>query len=323
MIIYQGREMKKIKSFVYLDVNKMYSISSQIFEGLTEYILSEKNEKLEENESQKGPIGSGRVLGDIITKGEKIQEKKYLHDYSYTLFENELINQGKVIEINSVNYSEKKDTLNDFSFIKVKGKLVFKDVKLLADTMLRFNEIGEAIAYVSNFAQIQSLSEEVSDYIKTTKDREAINKAKQIQKGGSNVKKLAKDSGLYQDDTYLKYLAKLLNYGYNDMFEVVISFDDKIFFSAILHRDNIREDEQTIIKKYSRNTEKEFIVFGSVTQSEKIIKTIVEPEIPDTNSNMKQAIMKLVDSFANVEDTFVGRLNNEIVIDPIALYLEL
>ena len=42
MIIYQGREMKKIKSFVYLDVNKMYSISSQIFEGLTEYILSEK-----------------------------------------------------------------------------------------------------------------------------------------------------------------------------------------------------------------------------------------------------------------------------------------
>jgi hypothetical protein len=30
--------MDNIKSFIYLDEYKMYSISSQLFEGLTEYI---------------------------------------------------------------------------------------------------------------------------------------------------------------------------------------------------------------------------------------------------------------------------------------------
>lgn len=36
--------MGKIKSFVYLNESKMYSLSSQLFEGLTEYILSEKKD---------------------------------------------------------------------------------------------------------------------------------------------------------------------------------------------------------------------------------------------------------------------------------------
>jgi hypothetical protein len=40
-------------------------------------------------------------------------------------------------------------------------------------------------------------------------------------------------------------------------------------------------------------------------------------------ANLKLALMVLVDKFAAVEDTFVGRLENEIVIDPIAIYREL
>ena len=32
--------MQKIKSFIYLDEYKMYSISSQIFEGVTESLMS-------------------------------------------------------------------------------------------------------------------------------------------------------------------------------------------------------------------------------------------------------------------------------------------
>ena len=36
--------MDNIKSFIYLDEYKMYSISSQLFEGLTEYILSGEKE---------------------------------------------------------------------------------------------------------------------------------------------------------------------------------------------------------------------------------------------------------------------------------------
>ena len=44
----------KIKSFIYLDDYKMYSFSSQLFEGITQYILKEDVQAGEEQNSQKG-----------------------------------------------------------------------------------------------------------------------------------------------------------------------------------------------------------------------------------------------------------------------------
>ena len=38
----------KIKSFIYLDDYKMYSFSSQLFEGITQYILKEESLASEE-----------------------------------------------------------------------------------------------------------------------------------------------------------------------------------------------------------------------------------------------------------------------------------
>ena len=40
----ENKESSKIKSFIYLDEDKMYSISSQLFEGMTQYILQEETE---------------------------------------------------------------------------------------------------------------------------------------------------------------------------------------------------------------------------------------------------------------------------------------
>lgn len=77
--------MKKIKSFIYLDSNKMYSISSQLFEGLTEYIVSSEKKTEVESTEQKGTIGSGKLMADIMESNMSKSEKKFLHDYSYIL----------------------------------------------------------------------------------------------------------------------------------------------------------------------------------------------------------------------------------------------
>lgn len=69
--------MDNIKSFIYLDEYKMYSISSQLFEGLTEYILSGEKESITESEQQKGSLGSGRVMGDILVKEKDSSEKRF------------------------------------------------------------------------------------------------------------------------------------------------------------------------------------------------------------------------------------------------------
>ncbi|WP_454047425.1 DUF6414 family protein [Chryseobacterium sp. Marseille-Q8038] len=73
----ERKKMKKIRSFIYLDNYKMYSISSQIFEGLTEYILKSENTNTKEKEEQKGPFFSGRVLADIIEKDTNYTEKNF------------------------------------------------------------------------------------------------------------------------------------------------------------------------------------------------------------------------------------------------------
>jgi hypothetical protein len=94
--------MKSIKSFIYLDEIKMYSVSSQLFEGLTDQIINYKLDRKSEEEEQKGPFSSGRKLADIIIKEGGTKEIKFLHDYSYTLFEDELIKYNKVLQIEPV-----------------------------------------------------------------------------------------------------------------------------------------------------------------------------------------------------------------------------
>lgn len=42
-----------IKNFIYLDEEKMYSLSSQLFEGITEYVLNESSSEQSDSEEQK------------------------------------------------------------------------------------------------------------------------------------------------------------------------------------------------------------------------------------------------------------------------------
>ena len=85
-----------------------------------------------------------------------------------------------------------------------------------------------------------------------------------------------------------------------------------------------------MIRKYSRQTEVEFVIFGIVTQhQENKIKEIAQVVEADSNieddkpTNIKEALMRLVEKLANMETTFTGRRENEIILDPIAVYREL
>jgi hypothetical protein len=61
-----GTAVPGIKSFLYLDEYKMYSISSQIFEGMTESWVNIRGTSTEEEERQAGPFASGRVIIDPV-----------------------------------------------------------------------------------------------------------------------------------------------------------------------------------------------------------------------------------------------------------------
>jgi len=310
-----------IKSFIYLDEEKMYSLSSQIFEGITEYVLSESSSGNQERESQKGPIGSGKVLADVIISSNKATEKKFFHDYSFTLFERHLLDQGRVLDLTQpvLTLDTLKSSIEDFSFIKVKAKAVFNDVNKLTELFTEFNTIGEAIAHMTAFERIGELNVELALLKSQTPDRNRKTLLENEHKKLTNLKTLAKEKGLYQDQKFLDNLCLLIKYGFSDQFEITQK-KDEVLFTSCLKREYLREDEDILVKKYSRKTEKEAVVLGIISQA--FSGDSVELEEDVEFSSMKAAILNLAEHLTNVEDSISGKQDNEVVIDPIAVYFE-
>lgn len=330
-ILEKKEKMKKIKSFIYLDNEKMYSISSQLFEGLTEYVVKSDKSGNTESSEQKGLLGSGRLMADIIESESLHTEKKFLHHYSYNLFEDELINEKRVLTIDKNNVESSIQQLADFNFVKITNKVGFNDSKYIVDTINNFNALGEALTFVKHSEELIQLQSNLQSAINSTKDRNQKNKIKNTGNQKNWLVNLAKEAGLYLDPTFIGSLTNIVEYGYNGSFEVQIPFltnDSYILFSALLNRDLLSESELNIVKKYSRETEKEFTVFGIPTQVQTIkdktslYNKAIENMVVD-NSSMKEAIMNMVASLTKVESTFSGKLDYEYIIDPIAIYREL
>ena len=310
--------MDDLKSFIYLDQYKLSSLASQVFQGVTEHLVSTSSTTETETENQKGPIGSGKLLADALKKESGTQEKKVLHDYLYSIFEKEIIEADRVFEVGVTG-----EPMENYTFIKVKAKATINDINTIKNILDTFNELGESFAYVTNAEALQQASEQLAEQRKTIKDRNKRSKIEREYKSATSIKKLAKDSGLSQDENFLKHLNYLLSYGYEDSLGLQMERGGELF-TANLNRSHLRDSESMLIRKYSRITDKEFVIFGVISQggaSSEIEET--DSQEADEDLPMKLHLMKLMDSLGELENHFTGRLSNEIMIDPIAVYMEL
>ena len=316
--------MPGIKNFLYLDEYKMYSISSQIFEGITESWINIRGTSTEGEERQSGPIASGRVIAEISQQGSQQQERKYLHDYSYTLFEQHLKTYQSVPSITPENMREFVPSWEQINFVEVRGNPIFNDMNIIMSTIKGFNELGEALTYVTNAENIASAHKAVDELERTTTDRNQRARVRAQRKRLPNIAELANDSGLRQDPELLKNLAFLLEYGFQDQFEIQIPIG-KYIFSANLKREYLREDEHLLVRKFSRLPDRDFVLFGVVAQAPALTDER-EDDADDsetmTPQNLKEAMMQVVEGLSDIEAGFTGRLTNEVVIDPIAVYRE-
>jgi hypothetical protein len=319
--------MKKIKSFIYLDNDKMYSISSQLFEGLTEYVVKSERQRESEAEEQKGSLGSGRLMADIIETESGHSEKRFLHHYSYNLFEDELSKGDKILSIDKENIDNQVADLENYNFVKITGRVIFNDSSIVEEILSKFNGIGEALTYAVHNKELTDLKEQTSELVGQVKDRNQKNKVSLAGNQANMIRSLAKKGNLHLDPKFLESLITIVNYGYNNSFEVQVplSTDNNYYlFSSLLNRDLLAESEQSLIKKYSRESEKEFTVFGIITQVlKKIDKDPLFTKGEDQELNMKEAVMNIISSITNVESTFNGKMDYEYVIDPIAIYREI
>ena len=316
--------MKKLRQFIYLDEYKIYSLYSQVFEGLTDHIVNYSEAEAVEEDQQKGPKGSGRFLMDLTSERTGQQEKRFLHDYAFTLFEKELESQQKVLKYDLTAPEKDFNTLTPGLIVKVKGSAIFNDIKAICHLTEKFNDIGEAIAYLTTYEDRVDAQKFAEQKIGEEKDRNTRAKMRASVKSFSNIQRLAKEAGLSLDKDLLKYLKYLLDYGYSDHFELQIhpfnQQSDCPFFSALLKRDCLREDDSLLVKKYSRQAQGEFYLLGIICQCPQA--ELIESSEVSEPQHMREAIGNMVSVLKSFEDTFIGRLGNEIILDPLAVYRE-
>lgn len=307
----------KIKSFIYLDENKMFSISSQLFEGITQYILQEDTKAYEEQNEQEGSFFSGRFMADMMFQRAVKSEMKYLHDFAFNLFEKELISRGLLYEVKS---TDDIASLRDKGFVKITGQILFSDYGKMRDTIEHFNELGRTFGEI----QLGGISQEMDEAIKQNnqiKDREKKNKQNQAIKAVKRrIDEYLKEAGLILSDQYIKNLSTIMQYGYRDNYEIRLNIpESELYCTAIINHAYLKEPEQILVSRYSRLTEKQFTIIGILTQVGNDKTELLQP----TGNDMKNATQGLTTQIANLEEQFNGRCTNEFIVDPIAIFTEL
>lgn len=314
-----------MRAFIYIDEYKMQSVYAQLFGGLVESFVQRNWSERENAERQKGPITSGHLLQDTQMAGMHTEERRVLYDYAYSQMEQRLMEEGKVLSVGpetSLRASSTSDFLS-LSFIKIVGRAEIVDVKAIRKLLEEFNDFGEALAYVTTHATRTEQEEKTEAEIQRQGDRNRKAVARAMLKSAIDPKAIAKKNGLSFDKRYLDYLAKLLERGLEDSFEVSIipSGSPRVFLSQLSRR-YLREPEGLLIRKYTRRTQMELTVFGVVTQVGGVSGEEDAVEEPSSQT-IRSALKQMVEGMAGIEENFVALPENGVMIDPIAVYRNL
>lgn len=303
-----------IKNFIYLDEPKLYSFSSQLFEGVTEYVLNQNNLEYKDEDTQKGKVASGRTIANVIKEASSSITKKFLHDHSFNLFEQELVQSNKILDITTdmLSYSDVCNT--EKSFIRIRAKGNFVDLHEIKSLFSNFSKISEAIASLTFTEKIQKLE-----------------KAKAKKTNLPETKKQQSELDLKLNQYSAELSANMPKRSVNGFETIIENFGDDIIrfqqtvadavYSTCLSEEHLREPLKNIYRKYSRKTAKEFIVIGFISHGDGT-QPITIKDIPD-GASMLQHMMGMAENLYDLEQKFGGKANNEIIIEPIAIYTEL
>ncbi len=306
-----------MRSFLYLDQYKLYSFSSQLFRGLVDHVVNVSTHSKRQDDTEETTTPRARVVAQIASETSSIAEKRFLHDHAYDLFENELLSRGALLDVLPGTAIE---SFGEPRFVRVSGPAMVAGAARIRDMMTRFNALIDAFAYVTNASTIQQARQLVTQAMSAPTDRNLVAAAKEKLKHVS-PKALGEASGSRQDEEFLKQLTILLEFGYSDQLQlhVPVGSDElQLVFSAILNRDALRENEQLLVQKYSRLTDRALVVVGVPTQGGARRPAPFKTE----EGTLRAGMAQMYSHMSGLENAFAGPMQGEVFIDPIAIYTQ-
>jgi hypothetical protein len=143
--------MAKIRDFIYLDVERLYSFYSQVFEGVADHYVQSYIDAHQSEDSRKGLFLLGE--SDLETKLVEVSrrtENKFLYDHMYNRLEDRI--RPAIVEASSLTYADLSSIIANAFIVKVSGDAEIEDFDRIKDVMERFNFLGEALGYMSDYS---------------------------------------------------------------------------------------------------------------------------------------------------------------------------
>lgn len=296
----------------------MYSLSSQIMEGVTDYILKESKRSAEDSTEQKGEFASGRVMAEIIETTSSNLEKKFLHDYAYSVFENKLLSDGRIFDVRLGDKAlDVRSRIGNCKIIRVKARGMFVDSNEVVRSLRAFSTIIQSFGIITSNDERKDLIEKIagSQGNPGTKKQE-LARLESSLKAMSSPHSFGDQSG--NDKLFHKHLADVIEYCFKGSLDLTLLLGD-LQVSGELSRESLRESIESVIKKYSRVSEVEFTMVGIITQCGEESASVEELEY----STMRAGVRNSIAALSKFEANFAGRLEAEIIVDPIAVYVDL
>lgn len=270
---------KVIRNFIYMDLDSLYSLYSQVFEGVAEQITQKTLNQLSRANSVHAP--TGQSLDTEVAEASLRTETTILYDHMYNRLEEEI---GQAIELpeglTPNNFAEK--LANSF-LVKARGKAEIEDYARIKQFTEQFNEIVEGIAYASinTLEPLKELQQQIPNTIQAlqaslkgkndTQRREIhqqIQQLKKVQDPKEFLKETAVALGLRQDPILLSHISNWLEVFYPNGYEITIvpqTQSDRVVFRGILDRKFLRLHPQYLRSLYGGYVNTEWVIVGQVT----------------------------------------------------------
>ena len=136
---------KKIREFIYIDVPKLYSLYSQIFEGITDRIVEERIHQFITGDAQKSILLQASAESKALEASRHV-ESRVLYDHMYNRLESKL--EPTLLDCNNIKFEDMKSLFLERPLVKVSGRAEIEDYERLNDFIGKYNDLGTSISYL-------------------------------------------------------------------------------------------------------------------------------------------------------------------------------
>jgi hypothetical protein len=331
--------MATVRDFIYVDVERLRSLYSQVFRGVVDSIVQTQVDEQEASEAQEGGRAfAGATIEERVAEASYRTESRILYDHMYNLLEDRLADT--IVDATSLSSGSYSDSLQQAFMVKVAGVAEVADYQRITTIFDEFNHIADALHYMSSFEerqQLEAAKREVWANCKQVKDRER--KARMKARMDQIAQEIEEEASFKLDDTFLESMSFITKIFYGDRLEVSVRPPQAsdLLFRGVLDPRWLRVAPDFLRALYGGYPAPDWTMVGHLTYfpDNPALELLDGPTVDSEPSldqestseaeppTMRDAYRDLLGAYRGIERTYTDSERFvEVILWPLAIYRE-